>query len=136
MRPLKEQSCYILGVRFLDQNPDGLSAAELTVMLGIAKRNTLNYIKLWREEGKVRICDWRRADRPGDMTPVYGLVCFTGQKDKKKPDPITEKEKQARYRQKYGAIIRARRRLQRTGDAKHIRTLLDPIIRSNKGVKP
>ena len=130
MRPRNEQSAYKLGLRYLADQPEGLTAQELTDQLGIAKRNVLAYIKYWREEGKIRICDWRRFEgRGGDMVPVYALVSFPGQKDKRKPAPISQAEKQARYRERLGPIIRARRRLQRTGDAKHLKMLLEGVTK-------
>lgn len=130
MRPRTEQSSYKLGLRHLAEAPDGLTAQELTEQLGIAKRNTLAYIKVWKEEGKIRIADWRRFEgRGGDMVPVYALVSFPGQKDKRKPAASTQAEKQARYRERMGPIIRARRRLQRTGDAKHMKILLEGVTR-------
>lgn len=131
MRPRNEQSAYKLGLRYLAEHPEGLTAQELTDMLGIAKRNVLAYIKMWREEEKkVRVCDWRRFEgRGGDMIPVYSLVSFDGQKDKRKPAAMSQSEKQARYRERLGPIIRARRRYQRTGDAKHLKMLMEGVIK-------
>lgn len=129
MRPRNEQSAYVLGLRYLGENPEGLTALELTEMLGITKRNVLMYIRMWRDEKKVRICDWRRANKSGDMVPVYSLLSSPGQRDKAKPNPMTEAEKQARYREKMGPIIRARRRFQRTGDFKHFKLLLEGVTK-------
>lgn len=130
MRHRTEQSAYKLGLRYLTEAPDGLTAQELTEQLGIAKRTTLAYIKVWKEEGKIRIADWRRFEgRGGDMVPVYALVSSPGQKDKRKPAASTKAENQARYRERMGPIIRARRRLRRTGDAIHMKMLLEGVTR-------
>lgn len=112
MRKRHEQPAYILGLRYLAENPEGMTALELTGLLGIAKRNTLMHIKAWREQGKVHICDWQRPER-GDTVPVYGLVTKEGQKDKPKPAPMSEAEKQFRYRSKMKDVLKERRRLKK-----------------------
>lgn len=125
-RVRREQPPYKLGLRFLAEAPDGLSAVELAALVGIAKRNMLEYIKIWKEEdGLIRIRDWRSQEGPGDPTPVYTLKDFPDQKDKRKPTPMTGAQKQKRYREKYGPLIRARQRQKRTGNPKIFKMLLD-----------
>ena len=127
-RVRREQPPYKLGLRFLEEAPDGLSAVELAALVGIAKRNMLEYIRIWKEEdGLIRIKDWRSQKRSGDPTPVYALKDFPDQKDKRKPAPMTEAQKQKRYREKYGPLIRARRRQQRTGNPKIFKMTLEGV---------
>ena len=121
----KEQPPYSLGLRCLEEHPDGLSALALAEKIGIAKRNMLEYIRLWRAEKKVVIIEWeQQRGKPGDPTPIYGLSSRPNQKDKPKPRPLSDREKQARYRQNNGVVIRARRRKARTGDPNHFLTLI------------
>lgn len=107
-RQLKPE--YKLGLIALIDNP--LSAKELSGILGLAKRNVIEYIKIWHAEDKVRIVDWRRNETRsgGDFIPVYGLIDNPKVKDKPRPKPYTQKEKQQRYRARNRARIQARRR--------------------------
>lgn len=107
-RQLKPE--YKLGLLALEESP--LSAAELSKILGLAKRNVCEYIKIWYAEDRLRIVDWRRNETKsgGDFIPVYGLVDNPKVKDKPRPKPYTQQEKQQRYRTRNRARIQIRRR--------------------------
>jgi hypothetical protein len=105
------QPPYYLGLRLLKANVEGLTAMELAEEIGIAKRNVNAYLTLWRNENEVYICGWRRPEsKSGDWVPVYGIKPAPNTKDIKKPKPMTEKEKQAAYRERHRAMINAKRR--------------------------
>jgi len=87
-----------------------MTKGELAAALGIDKRNVLEYLRLWREDGKVYICSWVRCngkDTPGDHTPQYALRT-EGEKDKPRPKPMTDAQKHMRYQRRNRAKIRMR----------------------------
>jgi hypothetical protein len=104
---------YFLGLRILKKNPEGLTAQDLSEEVKIAKRNILAYIKLWRKKDEVFIIGWVRPNSRGDWVPVYGLKPHAGAPDARKPKPLNEAQKQARYREKHRAMINAKRRYRR-----------------------
>jgi transcription initiation factor IIE alpha subunit len=106
---------YFMGLKALKENPEGLTANELAQAVGISKRNILMHIRLWREKGLAYVCGWQRAEREngGDWAPMYGYVLSAHVRDIKKPKKMSEREKQAAYREKNRAMINARRRARR-----------------------
>lgn len=125
MNERAKQPAYILGLRYMRENPDGLTAMELSQLLRIAKRNAVRYIKIWRAEtgeNRVIIVAWRDpSGGEGGVIPVYGIAANRYQRDKPKPRPLTPAEKMVRYREKMGPLIRARRRVKRTGAPQHFK---------------
>ena len=125
MKPRPKQSAYVLGMRYMRENPDGLTSMELAALLRIAKRNAVRYIGLWRKEkhpDRVVIVDWRgHKGGEGNVVPVYAIALTRDQRDKRKRKALTPAEKQMRYREKMGPLIRARRRVKRTGAPQHFK---------------
>jgi len=91
-----DQPSYARGLRVLSENPDGLTAVELATELDIAKRNILIHVRRWRNEKKIHICNWRRE--ASSYIPVYGLSSNPNIKDRQKPLPPSDREKQANKR--------------------------------------
>ena len=105
---------YQIGLDHLD-GLGPLSSVELAALLGITKRSTTEYIRMWRAEGKVRIAGWQRrtleeTGAPGDLVPVYGLSEPAGQPDAPRPRPFNQREKQKRYRERHRAMVQLRKR--------------------------
>ena len=125
MNPRPKQAAYILGLRYMRENPEGLTAVELASLLRIAKRNAVRYIAMWRAEtgeNRVVIVAWRDPNGgEGGVIPVYAIAINRYQRDKAKPRALTPAEKMSRYRQKMGPLIRARRRVKRTGAPQHFK---------------
>lgn len=89
-----------------------MTGLELAELLGIDRRNALDYVRAWREAGLVRISAWRlhRNARGGHPSPVYGIRKSIKAYDAPKPTPLTNAEKQVRHRQKMSALVTARNR--------------------------
>lgn len=102
---------YKLGLRYIEEN-GGLTGLELGELLGIDRRNALDYVRAWRDAGLVRICEWRPQlnARGGHPTPVYGIRRSPKAYDVPKPAPMTNAEKQVRHRRKMSALVTARNR--------------------------
>lgn len=111
---------YKLGLRYVEEN-GGLTGLELAELLGIDRRNALDYIRVWREKGLVRICAWRphRNSRGGHPSPVYGIRKSIKANDLPKPPALTNAEKAARHRNKMGALSTARNRKYKKYNVSH-----------------
>ncbi len=125
MNPRPKQAAYILGLRYMRENPEGLTAVELAGLLRIAKRNAVRYVAMWRAEtgeNRVVIVAWRGPNGgEGGVIPVYGIAANKYRRDKPKPRPLTPAQKMLRYREKMGPLIRARRRVKRTGSPQYFK---------------
>ena len=104
MRNRKEQPAYKLGLKYLEQN-EGMTALQLTEALGIASRNVYHYIKLWREDGLIKIVGWEQ--RKQGHSAIYGF----GKRDVNKPKPKTDAENSATYRKKFGVLLNIKKRM-------------------------
>lgn len=102
---------YKLGLLYLEEN-GGLTGTELGELLGIDRRNALDYVRAWRDAGLVRICGWRpQLNKCGGYpSPVYGIRKSPRQNDTPKPKPLTNAERQVRYKRKMAALVTARNR--------------------------
>ena len=102
---------YKLGLRYIEEN-GGLTGLELAELLGIDRRNALDYVRAWRDAGLVRISAWRlhRNSRGGHPSPVYGIRKSIKANDAPKPPALTNAEKQVRHRRKMSGLVTARNR--------------------------
>lgn len=94
----------------LAESRTGMTAVELNDALGGDRRHMSRHLKELRDAGAVYIGGWRRQDgRPGDFSPVYRIRTDEAQKDKRRPKPLTNYARCARYQEKIRAIILAKR---------------------------
>lgn len=118
---------YKLGLRYINDGP--LSTRDLSEMLRINRRNASNYIKLWKNQGKIRVVDWRRYDhtnggKGGDLAPVYGLAEYPGQPDEPKPKSMTAAERQRNCRARSRALGQVKRRRKRGTENQYANLIL------------
>ena len=100
----KQQPAYKLGLKYIEEN-EGMTALQLTEELGIASRNVYHYIKLWRDEGLIKIVGWEPYKQ--GHSAIYGF----GKRDVNKPKPKTDAENSATYRKKFGVLLKIKKRI-------------------------
>lgn len=92
--------------------PDGLSVAELSVIIKVGQRNIRRRIRRLRDEERVVIGRWERATGTktgGDFIPFYVVKTSPGQADAKKPPKLTRGEKLQSYRRRNRAVLYLKR---------------------------
>lgn len=116
-RNLQERYPRLLA-RLEEVGRHGATALELAEHLHLAKRNVLMYLRLMLDEKPmplVYIIDWRVQPPgvPGSPAPIYARKTRAHQKDAPKPEPKSNAQKQADYRDRNKALIKAKKAAKR-----------------------
>lgn len=118
MSTRKEHERYSRILAKLDEiGPQGATAIELGIALHIVKRNVLMYLRLMLDEPTplVYVVSWDRQPpgMSGSPSPRYARKTRAYQKDAPKPEPKTNAQKQADYRDRNKAAIKSRKAAKR-----------------------
>ena len=108
MQPRRNRPAYNTGLEILANHPDGLSLDELTALMEMSRANVMAYLKIWREDKRIRVRAWRHPVRCGKFVPLYGIATRYSS-DAPKPDAMTANQRAAKYREKMRVVIRAKK---------------------------